>query len=207
MSQSVADNLLRNKRTNAVIGWLLLVFLVIVVGESAISGDIAWGLFVSGIIALCILPPLAFRNPETMLPWEVIAMAALPALGRAIAVFDITQSHNLYLSIAALALIVAVELELFTAVKLTVGFAIMFVVASTLAATAVWAVLQWSLDLLIGTEFLIEPGRTDRAIHDELMMEFVYTTISGFLAGLIFEFYFRRGAPVEGRIDREVVRQ
>jgi hypothetical protein len=207
MSQSVADNLLRNKRTNAVIGWLLLVFLVIVVGESAISGDIAWGLFVSGIIALCILPPLAFRNPETMLPWEVIAMAALPALGRAIAVFDITQSLNLYLSIAALALIVAVELELFTAVKLTVGFAIMFVVASTLAATAVWAVLQWSLDLLIGTEFLIEPGRTDRAIHDELMMEFVYTTISGFLAGLIFEFYFRRGAPVEGRIDREVVRQ
>ena len=204
MSQSVADNLLRNRRTNAVIGWVLLVFLVIVVGESAISGDIAWGLFVSGILALCILPPLAFRSPETMLPWEVIAMAALPALGRAIAVFDITRSLNLYLSIAALALIVAVELELFTTVKLTVGFAIMFVVASTLAATAVWAVLQWSLDLLIGTEFLIEPGRPDREIHDELMIEFIYTAVSGLLAGLIFEFYFRRGVPTRGRIEEEV---
>lgn len=205
MSQSVADNLLRNRRTNAVIGWVLLVFLVIIVGESAISGDIAWGLFVSGILALCILPPLAFRSPETMLPWEVIAMAALPALGRAIAVFDITRSLNLYLSIAALALIVAVELELFTTVKMTVGFALIFVVASTLAATAVWAVLQWSLDLLIGTELLIEPGRTDRAIHDDLMMEFVYTAISGILAGVIFEFYFRRGSPEDGRIEREVV--
>jgi len=204
MSQSVADNLLRNRRTNAVIGWILLMFLVIVVGESAISGDLAWGLFVSGILALCVLPPLAFRNPETMLPWEVIAMAALPALGRAIAVFDITRSLNLYLSIAALALIVAVELELFTTVKLTVGFAIMFVVASTLAATAVWAVLQWSLDLLIGTEFLIEPGRSDREIHDELMIEFIYTAVSGLLAGLIFEFYFRRGVPTRGRIEEEV---
>lgn len=205
MSQSVADNLLRNRRTNGVIGWILLLFLGIVVGESALSGDFAWGLFVSGIIALCILPPLAFRNPETMLPWEVIAMAALPALGRAIAVFDLTRSLNLYLSIAALALIVAVELELFTTVKLTVGFAIMFVVASTLAATAVWSVLQWSLDLLIGTEFLIVPGKTDRAIHDELMLEFVYTAIAGVLAGLVFEFYFRRKAAVSGRIDEEVL--
>ncbi|MFW6435302.1 MAG: hypothetical protein ACOCY1_02875 [Halovenus sp.] len=205
MSQSVADNLLRNRRTNAVIGWVLLLFLGIVAGESAINGDIAWGLFVSGIVALCILPPLAFRTPGTMLPWEVIAMAALPALGRAIAVFDITRSLNLYLSIAALALIVAVELELFTEVKMTVGFAIMFVVASTLAATAVWSVLQWSLDLLIGTQFLIEPGRTDRAIHDALMMEFVYTAISGLLAGIIFEFYFRRGSPAAGRIEEEGV--
>lgn len=205
MSQSVADNLLKNRRTNALVCWMLLVFLGIVIGESLVTGDLAWALFVSGVVVLCVLPPLAFRDPETMLPWEVVAMAALPALGRAIAVFDITRSINLYLSIAALALIVAVELEIFTTVRLTVGFAVMFVVASTLAATAVWSVLQWSLDLLIGTEFLIEPGRTDRAIHDELMMEFVYTAIAGVIAGLIFEFYFRRQAPVNSRYTEEVI--
>lgn len=203
MSQSVADSLLRNRRTNALIGWFFLVFLGVVIGESLLTGDLAWALFVAGVVALCILPPVAFQNPETMLPWEVIAMAALPALGRAIAVFDLFRALNLYFSIAALALIVAVELELFTTVRLTVGFSIIFVVASTLAATAVWSVMQWSLDLLIGTEFLIEPGKTDRVIHDELMMEFVYTAIAGILAGLIFEFYFRRTAPVEGRFSGE----
>jgi len=207
MAQSVSGTLLQNRRTNAIIGWIFLLFFGFVLGESAITGDFAWALFVFGILVLCILPPLAFRDPETMLPWEVIAMAALPALGRAIAVFDFFRALNLYLSIAALALIVAVELELFTTVRLTVGFAIVFVVAGTLAATAVWAVLQWSLDLLIGTEFLIEPGKTDRAIHDALMMEFVYTAIAGVVAGLIFEFYFRRQAPVKKRFSEEVLKR
>jgi hypothetical protein len=199
-----AENLLADRRTNAVLGWVLLVFLSLVAIESVVDGDLAWAVFVSVVLVLCLVPPLAFRDAETMLPWEVIALAALPTFGRAIATFELTSDFNMYLSVAALALIVAVEIDVFTAVELTVGFAIVFVTIATLATAGAWAVFRWSMDVLVGTEFLIEPGVDELVVHDELMLEFIYSAVSGLTAGIVFELYFRRRAPIEKRVSEEV---
>jgi len=43
-----------------------------------------------------------------MLPWEVVAVAALPVLGRAVATVPVTGTLTTYLSVAAVALIIAV---------------------------------------------------------------------------------------------------
>jgi len=205
MSQRTAEDLLGNRRTNAVVGWILLVFLGAVAAESVIGGDVPWAVFVASVLVLCIIPPIAFRDAEAMLPWEVIALAALPTFGRAIATFDLTSDLNTYLSVAALALIVAVELDLFTEVRLTVGFAIAFVFLGTLATAGGWALFRWALDLLVGTEFLLESGVEEDVIHDELMVEFVYAAVSGLIAGVVFELYFRRQDAGTDRLPEEAI--
>lgn len=205
METPTAEQLLADQRTNAVVGWLLLGFLALAVAESVVSTDRAWALFVSGVLVLCLVPPVAFWNVEVMLPWEVIGMAALPTFGRAIATFSLLSELTMYLSVAALALIVVVELDLFTPVTLTLGFAIVLVVLTTLATAGVWAVLRWQLDLWVGTSFFHGPGLDDEAVHDELMIEFVYSAVAGILAGVSFELYVRRLATPEQRVPPEVV--
>ncbi|MEF8814692.1 MAG: hypothetical protein V5A55_12870 [Halovenus sp.] len=204
MAAQKAEGLLADSRNNALVGWVLLVLLGALVAESVLTGDLAWGVFVASVFGLCILPALAFRDPEAMLPWEVIALAALPTFGRAVATFEFTSDINMYLSVAALALVVAVELDLFTAVELTVGFAIAFVVFATLATAGIWAVFRWSIDLLVGTEFLLAEGVGDQVIHDEVMAEFVYSAVAGLAAGAVFELYFRRRASSAERLPQGV---
>lgn len=204
MARRSPEDLLANRRTNALVAWLFVVFLGFVVGESVVDGDIPWAVFVLSIIVLCLIPPLAFRDPATMLPWEVVALAALPTFGEAIAPPQIAGEFLVYLSVAALALIVAVQLDLFTDVEMTIGFAIAFVVLVTLATAGVGAVFRWRFDLLFGTTLLLEPGVDTDTIHDELMVEFLYSALAGIAAGFIFQLYFRRPAMSE-RIPTEVI--
>jgi hypothetical protein len=134
-----------------------------------------------------------------MLPWEVLLLAGLPILGRAVATFRVSSQVATYLSVAALALIVVVELNTFTSVRMTPTFAVAFVAITTMAAAGVWAVVRWSADILFGTAFLFEPGLTEAEIERAVMLEFVASTVAGLLAGIVFEFYVRRRAtPARG---------
>jgi len=207
MAPRTAEDLLANRRKNALAGWVIMVFLGAVAGKSFVTGDLDWGIFVAVVLSLCIIPPLAFRNPDVMLPWEVMALAALPTFGRAVATFELTSDLYLYLSVAALALVVAVELDLFTRAKLTVGFAIAFVLLATLATAGTWAVVRWGLDVWVGTTTILEPGVDGQVIHDELMYEFGWAAVAGLTAGLVFELYFRRRAHSEERIPEGAVEQ
>ena len=197
------EELLADRRTNAVVGWLFVVVLGLVAVESFVGGDIQWGIFVAGTLALCLVVPAGFRDPSLMLPWEVVALAALPTFGRAIATFEPITEFTVYVSVAALALVVAVELDLFTRVRMTVAFAIGFVALATLATAGVWAVFRWTLDLTLGTSTLLAPGVSNDTIHDELMVEFVYSALAGLFAGVVFEVYFRRWADPK-RLPEEV---
>jgi hypothetical protein len=191
--------LLGDERINAALGWVLVVSILIVAAASLLDGDVLWAGFAVIVALLALLPPLAFRSPRTMLPWEVLLLAGLPILGRAVATFQISSQVATYLSVAALALIVVVELNTFTSVRMTPTFAVAFVAITTMAAAGVWAVARWSADILFGTVFLFEPGLTDAEIERSVMLEFVASTVAGLLAGIVFEFYVRRRAtPARG---------
>lgn len=192
MEESSPQDLLADRRTNAVVAWLFVAFLGFVFVESIFDGDFPWALFVLGILVCCLIPPVAFRHPETMLPWEVVVLAALPTFGQAVVPALIPGKFMVYVSVAALALIVAVELDLFTEVQMTIGFAIVFVVLVTLAGAGVGAVLRWRLDLALGSTTLLEPGVSDQTIHDDLMIEFLYSALAGVGAGVLYQLYFRR---------------
>ncbi|WP_135822751.1 hypothetical protein [Halostella litorea] len=200
MSDANIDRLFRDRRLNAGLAWLLVGFLGVVAVEELLVGELLWAGFAAAVCLLSLLPFVAYRSPEVMLPWEVIAVAALPILGRAVATVPVTGTLATYLSVAAVALIIAVQLHVFTGVDMTYGFAILFVAVTTMAAAGTWAVVRWAADAQLGTGFLEGFADPERA----LMIEFVYSFVAGIVAGVVFELYFRRRAEPEERLPSDV---
>jgi hypothetical protein len=200
MTDVEVTELLGDERINAALGWVLVGSILLVAVASVLDGDILWAGFATAVAGLALLPPLAFRSPRTMLPWEVLLLAGLPILGRAVATFQISSQIATYLSVAALALIVVVELNTFTSVRMSPTFAVGFVAITTMAAAGVWAVVRWSVDTLFGTAVLFQPGLTETEIERGVMLEFVASTVAGLLAGIVFEFYVRRRATPAARV-------
>ncbi|RBI63909.1 hypothetical protein DMJ13_05215 [halophilic archaeon] len=183
---------LEDERVNAGLAWLLVGFLLVVVVENLLDGDVLWAGFAAFVAVLTVVPAAAYRDGDVMLPWEVLVLAALPILAKSLATWVYGLRVTTYLSVAALALIVAVELHAFTTVRMTHWFAILFVVVTTTATAGIWAVVQWLSDGFLGTTFI----RSEYL----LMWDFVYATLAGVVAGVVFELYFRRVAPVEARL-------
>ena len=195
--------LLRDKRTNALVGWVIVLMLVGVAGASLVRGNLLWAVFAATVTTLAVLPPILLFHRYAMLPWEIILLASLPVVGRLFATVPVTGNLASYLSVAAIALIVAVELHVFTPVRMTPRFAVIFVVVTTMAAAGGWAVLRWGSDSLLGTTFILDPALTEHAIEEALMWEFVASTAAGVGAGLLFAFYVARQLGVS-RLPEEV---
>ena len=196
--------IVETERRNAALAWVLVAFVGSVVVASAATGDLLWAGFAAAVVALALVPTVAHRSPAVMLPWEVLVLAALPLIGRTFATVPLTGRFATYLSVAALALIIAVELHAFTSVKMTSGFAVLFVVVATMATAGVWAIVRWLVDVWLGTGFLLDPELTETQIENRLMWEFVYSTAAGVIAGVIFESYFRRRVRTADRLPDDV---
>jgi len=207
--QDLAD-LLTDARTNVALAWVLVGVFALVAVESVLTADYLWAAFALVVGLVVVLPPLAARQVRRMPPWEVVLIAGLPVVGRAVATLQVTSTVGTYLSIAALALLIAVDIHMFTPVRMSVGFAVLFVVVTTLAAAGLWALVRWGSDIYLGTELLLVPGPdgvlTDadkEAIEEALMWEFVASGVAGLVAGLFFEGYIRRRATSDARIGEE----
>lgn len=209
MSGSGLRDIVEDRRTNAVLGGLLVGFLLLMAGVEAFTGDVVWAGFTLVVAVLALVPAAAFRDPGTMLPWEVLVVASMPIIGRALLAgqriggVTLTGRLTTYLAVAAVALIVAVELDVFTPVRMNHSFAVLFVVIATMAAAGLWAVVQWLSDLYLGTSLLLD-GRSEEVIETALMWDFVAATIAGLLAGVLFEFYFRRRARTRRRLPEDL---
>ena len=203
-SEDVLARLFRNGRYNAVVSWALVVVLAGVFVESVLDADWLWTLFVACAGALVLVPPVARRDWRMMLPWELLVVALLPMLVRALFGGEI-GTFGYYLSVAGLALILTVELHMMTDLRLTHWFAVFFVMLATLASVAAWSIVRWNADRLFGTTFLIEPGQSQDAANAALMVEFGYVTLAGLAAGIIFDAYFkRRGRRLRRRLQQVI---
>lgn len=194
MNTSGLGQTLRSERINALLAWVLVGF-VAVVAVVNIGIDPLWAGFAACVAVLGVIPAVAVRSLRAMLPWEVLALASLPLLAQTFRTPGTGQIAT-YLAVAAVALIVAVELHVFTSVDMNYSFAVLFVVVTTVAAAGVWAIIRWSADIYLGISF----GLTER----ELMFEFVASTIAGLLAGIIFELYFRRFIRAHERLEVDI---
>ncbi|SDM43574.1 hypothetical protein SAMN04487949_1650 [Halogranum gelatinilyticum] len=210
MSRSGLRDVVERRQTNAVIGWLLVGFLTLVAGAGLFTGDLLWAGFTIVVAALVVVPAVVSRDPLAMLPWEVVALASLPMLARVLITgqrvggITLTGRVTTYLAVAAVALIIAVELDVFTPVKMNYSFAVLFVVIATMAAAGVWAVAQWLSDIYLGTAFFAERVGETTTAETRLMWDFVAATAAGLGAGLLFEFYFRRQRDREAALVEEV---
>jgi hypothetical protein len=209
MTQSGMRDLVEDARLNAVLGWVLVAFLTGTAVSRLFGGEVLWAGFILFVVAVTLAPVVAYRRPQTMLPWEILALASMPVIARAfvpgttIGSITLTGRIMTYFSVAAVALIVAVELDLFTPVKMTYSFAVFFVAIATVAAAGIWALIQYFLDVLLGTGFMLD-GRPHEVIERALMWDFVAATIAGIFAGLVFEYYFRRQAGAKRRLPDDL---
>lgn len=182
-TEDVLARLFRDGRTNAMLSWALVAVLGVVLVESVLDFDRLWIAFVAAAGAIVLVPPAAYREWQVMLPWELLAFALMPILVRA-AFGGELGVFAYYLSVAALALVVTVELHTFTELEMTHWFAVLFVTMTTMASVAAWTVARWFADRLLGTGFLTD--------NEALMTEWVYVALAGLAAGVIFDAYFRR---------------
>lgn len=192
MERPGLERVVEDERMNATLAWLLVGFVLAVAASNLRRGEVLWAGFAATIAALALLPAVRLRSAVATLPWEVLALAVVPLVGRTFATVPATGRLAQYLSVAAVALVVAVELHTFTRVQMSYRFAVLFVVIATMATAGVWAVVRWLSDLYLGTAFLLVPGVPGEAVERQLMFEFVYSTVAGALAGVVFELYFRR---------------
>lgn len=188
-------SLVEGRRSNALLAWAVVLFLLATAGVELVTGDVVWAGFVLAVVALALVPPTRDRDRRTMLPWELLALAALPVAGRVflagqtIGEVTLTGRVTTFVAVAAVALIVAVLLDRFTPVRMNDQFAVVFVVVTTTAAAGIWAVAQWLSDLYLGTGFLDRPHA-----EEALMWDFTAATLAGVLSALLFTYYFRRRA-------------
>lgn len=184
MESAGLDDLLADGKRNAVASWLLIG----VAAAAWVSGIVVvgplWSVFALAIVALALLPPIIYRSRYVMLPWEVLGMASLPLIGLAIGARQLSGPLFAYLAIAAVGLVIVVELHSFTSIRMSPGFAIVLVVAATMAASATWELLEWYASMVL--------DRSYETTNDDLMVEFVYATLAGLGAGVTFWIYFRR---------------
>jgi hypothetical protein len=190
--------LFRSGRTNAVVAWAMVAVLAGVFVESLLGVDLLPMALIAAIAAVVVAPAVAARDPQVMLPWEVLGLALLPVLVRALFGGEL-GTFATYLAIAAFALIVTVELHMFTSLQVTHWFAVLFVVLTTLASAAAWTVLRWNADRLLDTAYL--------TTNEALMIEWIYVTLAGLAAGVLFDAYFRRRGARLRRAIRRVVRR
>ena len=200
---------LEDERRNAIVAWAVLGFLAVGVVAELLTGELLWAGFIAAVLVLALVPAVTLRDRRAMLPWELLLLAALPVVGRTFVAgqtvggMTLTGRVTSYLAVAAVALVVAVELDLFTPVRMNDRFAVLFVVVTTTAAAGIWAIAQWLSDLYLGTGFLL--GRGDlHAVEEALMWDFVAATIAGVLSGALFEFYFRRRSTADKRLPEEL---
>ncbi|MFB6137521.1 MAG: hypothetical protein ABEJ42_04165 [Halobacteriaceae archaeon] len=199
---------LQDRRRNAVLAWVITAIVAVTAVQSLSAGVYLWGVFALVVAGLAVVPPVTYRDASVMLPVEVLALGALPVLARVVTVQvsspPLVGDVFTYLSVAALALVVAVELDVFTPVRMTTWFAVFFVVVATMAAAGVWAVTAWVSDLYLGTTFVLDPALTPEEQEAAVMWDFVAATLAGVVAGVVFEWYFCRRVHGRERLPERV---
>jgi hypothetical protein len=136
------------------LAWGLTAVIGLVFVESVLDLDFLWSFFSGMCLSLIILPPAYYRDVQAVLPFELLAIAAIPVIVRVFEISILANEVATYVSFAAMALLIAVELHLFTSLRFSQGFSVAFLVVSTLAVGAVWSVTRFYMDSMLGTSYL-----------------------------------------------------
>lgn len=196
MSQSLPEEwFIKDTRVNAAIAWALAVVFVAIAVVSFLNI-----LFVETVMAtiaafVAISPAVVYRSWIRTVPWPLLLVASLPlfvATAQPVFFDDLVTG----ISVATLAMLVVVALELTSTVRMTPQFAIFFTVIVTLATAGFLAVGSAASAAYLGTTFI--------KTNTELMIIFTATLIAGVIAGVLFWLYFRRRLAANVEQSREI---
>lgn len=166
------------------LAWALVLVLLAAAAWNLLVGSVLWAAFGAATAALLLVPAVAERTASATVPWEIALLAVVPFVARSAGLFVRPAT---YLSVAAVALTVAVEFHGFTAVEMNDRFAVVFVATTTMAAAGLWTIAQYASDRYLGTTLLTGPNA--------VMWDLVAATVAGIAAGILFGLYFDGPSP------------
>lgn len=186
MALSLAELVERSKH-NTVRSWGLVALLAGIVVYNLLTGGYVGAVLGLAIMLAVVGPAVAYRSHRTMLAWEVLFVAVGALVARELLRYQTVELLGNYLVIAALALVVTVELYVYTPIEMNRSFAVVFVAMLTMTVATIWNLGQWALDLTVGTTFI--------STNDQLMVELIIATAAGVGAGMLFIAYFMHRSP------------
>ncbi|WP_246998049.1 hypothetical protein [Halosolutus gelatinilyticus] len=195
MADARLGGLVDDPRRNAALAWLVTALLATLAIAHALSGSYRWFVFTGFAIAIVLAPVVAFRDPIAMPPWELLLLVLVPIVDATVLGKSVLTSVTVYVAVATIALLVAVEIDRFTAVRMNHAFAIAFVVLATLAVAGAWNVALWVSDVAFGTAYILG-DRSQDAANRAMMFDFAYAAVAGLVAGVVFDRYVRSGVAV-----------
>lgn len=175
---------------NAAFAWVIVALVGVGGAVSLVTGDLLWAVYSAAVLAVALVAPAVARDHTVLPAWPLLALAGAPILVRWAGIYVEFLS---YLSVAALSLLVVLEVHALSSAEMPPWFAVLFVVLTTMTLAGLWGVLQYFSDLALGTSFLA--GRT------ELMWDLVAATAAGIGAGVLFEAFFRNGGLLAEAAD------
>lgn len=184
------EALVTSERANAIVGWTAIGIVILGAAGSFLTSALLWGGFALLLAAVASVPALTTRDWTAMVPWPLPFSAPVAVVAKTTEFYPEPAG---YLAIAALALLVVVELDAFTPVELDRRFAVGFGVLTTMATEALWIIAQFYSDRWLGTQFL--------SSQTELQEDIVIVTAVGLVAGGLFYGYIARFEPA-GAADR-----
>lgn len=176
---------------NAILCWSAIGLLTGLALWQGFDGSYRWFSLTGLALVLLIIPAIGLRDPYAMPPWELLVLVAIPVVDAALFDETVISPIAVYFAVAAVALIVVVDIHTYTAIRMDRLFTVVLVVIATLAVGATWNILQWVSDMTFGTAYLVGDRSQDAANH-AMMFDFLAATMAGFLAGILFTGYLRR---------------
>lgn len=177
---SRVDAVMEDTHFNAFVSWVIVALLLLAGAASVGIGEPVWAVFISGGVAIILLPAGIRRDLTVMPPWEVLVFAALPLTNQFFPLPDALADLTTYLAVGV---VVVVELHIFSPVEMTPHFAVVFVVLVTMATAGVWTILQYASDVALNTA-LIENKTL-------LMWDLVFATAISLAASPFLAIYFQ----------------
>lgn len=151
---------------------------------SLLQARVLWSIFTGALLTTVILPPVANKNLQLMLPWELVLVSAIPVIARFTEYSALSGQVATYFALAAFSLIIVVELDIFTSLKLNSSFAVITVLVGTLALGGLWSLLQFWHGEFTGVQHIAD--------NTALMHDYLNITLTGLMAGIVFNLYFER---------------
>lgn len=177
----------RRSRRHAVLCWALCGVVLAAALAEFWTGERLWTAHSVLFVAVAAVPALVRRDWQAVVPWPLLAGATGAAVARVAGVYAEVAG---FLSIATFALLVVVELDVFTEVELSRGLAIAVGVMTTMAVEALWIVAQFYSDRWLDTRFL--------TTQTELQLDIVLVTVVGFVVGGLFYAYLEWAPDPDG---------
>ncbi|WP_191452320.1 hypothetical protein [Halogeometricum sp. CBA1124] len=197
MSQALPEEwFVIDDRVNAAIAWILTAVVAAVGVSNLLEGAFVVTALAVVTAGVAVVPVLSRRSWTKTVPWWMLLLASLPLV---VVTYDRSLLGDAVssVSIAMLALLVVVALQMVTTVRMTPNFAIGFVMVVTMGTAGLWALGSAASARYLGTAFV--------ETNEELMLVFSAVLVASVFSAIAFRWYFRRqleanlkdGSPAE----------